>query len=193
MPSNDMLDKRVSADAASSVDLPAHPQQVETNHVALEIDRLGEPPEVEFLKVKDALARGDVSGAHALAQRINLDNTLNVHSKRFHDFTPDERLINAEARHVAIATPQAVVSLARAVRYLIKNEIPGAFAECGVYMGGSVMVMIRTLMLCGRNDRDVYLYDTFEGLPPPDHRDVCYTGDPAEKTWQFYKRGEDGH
>jgi len=170
----------------------ADPQQVEIDIVDKERARLG-IREADFTAVKGALARGDIADAKKLATHVNLDNNMNVLSQRFHDFTPDERVVLAEGGQVSLSTPQAVVSLARAVRYVVENNIPGAFAECGVYAGGSIMVMIRTLMLCGRTDREIYLYDTFEGMPPPDERDVFYTGVSAQKPWASQKRGDEGH
>ena len=159
----------------------------------MELARLGPPPEEEIRAVKAALSRRDIAGARALAEQVNLDNIPNVNARRFQDFTPDERLVNAEVRHKVAGTPQAVISLSRAVRYIVENEIPGAFVECGVYLGGSIQAMIRTLLLCGRTDRDIYLFDTFEGMPPPDDVDVYYTGERADVVWEYYKRGEEGH
>lgn len=62
--------------------------------------------------------------------------------------------------------------LFQSVRYVLQHGIQGAFVECGVWRGGSVTLMLRTLQLFGASDRDVYLYDTFEGMPPPSEIDV---------------------
>lgn len=44
--------------------------------------------------------------------------------------------------------------------------------------------MILTLQDLGVDDRDVYLYDTFEGMTAPTEVDVSATDPPALETWQ---------
>ena len=61
--------------------------------------------------------------------------------------------------------------LLQSVRYVAKHRIPGSIVECGVWRGGSMMLVAKTLIECGATDRDLYLYDTFEGMPPPTEAD----------------------
>jgi O-methyltransferase len=75
-------------------------------------------------------------------------------------------------------------ALVEAVRYCERREIPGAFAECGVWRGGSVLAMILTLEALGTSDRDIYLYDTFEGMTAPTEHDVSPIEPPALETWR---------
>jgi hypothetical protein len=182
-----LLQQRVNALAAGS-----SPQLKETDEINSERSLLGPVPEEPFMAVKQCLAENRIEDALRLADRLNLSRVLNVPARRFHDFTAQDKLIYAEARHVAVTTPQAVVSLARAAEYVLKNDVPGAFVECGVYLGGSIIVMLRTLLLNGITDRDVYLFDTFEGMPQPGEQDVYYTGEPAAATWRFFSGTEQG-
>jgi hypothetical protein len=79
----------------------------------------------------------------------------------------------------------------RAVRHCVARGVPGAFAECGVWRGGSVLAMLLTLQELGADDRDVYLYDTFEGMTAPTERDVTAFEPPATETWNAARsRGE---
>jgi predicted O-methyltransferase YrrM len=57
-------------------------------------------------------------------------------------------------------------SLYGAVQHVVSNEIPGAIVECGSARGGSAALMGLTLRSLGAR-RDLWLFDTFEGLPPP--------------------------
>jgi O-methyltransferase len=75
-------------------------------------------------------------------------------------------------------------ALVEAVRYCEQRGIPGAFAECGVWRGGSVLAMILTLEALGTIDRDIYLYDTFEGMTAPTEHDVSPIDPPALDTWR---------
>jgi hypothetical protein len=69
--------------------------------------------------------------------------------------------------------------LVQAVRHVVKHGIPGAFVECGVWRGGSMMLDAQTLKQCGDESRQLYLYDTFEGMPPPKEMDKDYGNRPA--------------
>lgn len=74
-------------------------------------------------------------------------------------------------------------ALVDAVRYCVQRDLPGAFAECGVWRGGSVLTMILTLQSLGRTDRDIYLYDTFEGMTEPTEHDVSSFDGAALDAW----------
>ena len=58
------------------------------------------------------------------------------------------------------------------MRYVVGAGVDGAFLECGVWKGGSMFVVADTLLSLGVRDRDLYLFDTFSGMPPPTDEDV---------------------
>ena len=62
-------------------------------------------------------------------------------------------------------------ALYKAVEYIIEKNIPGCFAECGVWKGGSCMLSALTALRLGASDRQIYLYDTFTGMPEPSEHD----------------------
>jgi hypothetical protein len=76
-------------------------------------------------------------------------------------------------------SPERIASLCEATRYVVKARIPGAIVECGVWRGGSMMAVIRTLLEAGDRSRDLFLCDTFEGMPEPSANDVTREGTPA--------------
>ena len=95
--------------------------------------------------------------------------------------TADTELI-ASLRPFTMTSPERIWSLMNAVRYLQDQKVPGDFVECGVWRGGSVMAMAKTLLQLGEPNRDLWLYDTFEGMTPPSSKDVeAVTGRTAEK------------
>jgi hypothetical protein len=75
-------------------------------------------------------------------------------------------------------------SVVQAVRHCVRRGIPGAFAECGVWRGGSVLAMVLTLQELGADPRDVHLYDTFEGMTEPTELDTSAHDPPALETWK---------
>lgn len=81
-------------------------------------------------------------------------------------------------------------ALYRAVRYIIDNDIPGDFVECGVWKGGSCMLIAGALKQCGAEDRRLYLYDTFEGMTEPGEHDfIAWNGKSVKEKWDEDKAG----
>lgn len=84
-----------------------------------------------------------------------------------------------QVREYTQTSPERIASLCEATRYVVAAQIPGAIVECGVWRGGSMMAVIRTLLEAGDTSRELFLYDTFEGMPEPGAKDVTFTGTPA--------------
>ncbi len=119
---------------------------------------------------------------------IDVPSTVRWNRNLYKDFTEEEVKIYEPVIGKIAQSPEAIVSLIRAVQYIVNNGIPGAFVECGVWHGGGAAVMIRTLLgMAARHDssrvREVFLYDTFQGFPRPDDRDFEYEVGPALNQW----------
>jgi O-methyltransferase len=71
-------------------------------------------------------------------------------------------------------------ALIYAARHISKHQIPGDVVECGVWRGGSMHAVARALNAEGDTSRDLYLFDTFEGMPPPSEKDIRHDGVSAE-------------
>ncbi|HEX6116165.1 MAG TPA: class I SAM-dependent methyltransferase [Solirubrobacterales bacterium] len=82
----------------------------------------------------------------------------------------DRRIVERAFPNSLTGVPR-LLALVAAVRRLAGEGVPGAFAECGVWRGGSIVAMIATLQEIGAADREIYLYDTFEGMTEPSERD----------------------
>jgi O-methyltransferase len=91
-------------------------------------------------------------------------------------FSPEELEIISKVRGYTSSSAERIVGLINAVKYLVANRIEGAFVECGVWRGGSMMAAMYALLNLGDTTREFYLYDTFEGMTPPTDRDVMFDG-----------------
>ena len=69
-----------------------------------------------------------------------------------------------------MTTIERLYALYSATRHVVSHSVPGAFVECGVWRGGSAMLMAQTLADLGA-DREIWLYDTFEGMTEPTAQD----------------------
>jgi O-methyltransferase len=128
--------------------------------------------------MRDREARPLLSSLLALlrrAPRSALELALPRLTEAAPDFTAADRALMARVRPYTMTSLERVTGLCHAVRYLVRARIVGAMAECGVWKGGSVMAVALTLLELGEV-RDLYLFDTFEGMTPPTDRDITYAG-----------------
>lgn len=88
-----------------------------------------------------------------------------------------------QCQDYTMTSAEKMFALYRAVRYINANAIDGAIVECGVAAGGSMMMAALTSIASGNIDREIWLYDTFAGMPEPADRDVNYRGDAARLQW----------
>ncbi|MDD2893501.1 MAG: macrocin O-methyltransferase [Halothiobacillaceae bacterium] len=79
----------------------------------------------------------------------------------------------------------AFYNLYQMVQYTVKHDIPGDYVECGVNAGGMSLLAALTFLKLGDTSRHLYLYDTFEGMPPPTSED----GEQAARTYQNQTQG----
>lgn len=102
-------------------------------------------------------------------------------------FTEEEKATFLEVTPYTMTDKIRVLALIHAVRYVVQYDLPGSIVECGVWKGGSMMAIARTLLNLGINDRDLYLYDTFEGMSAPTDEDVFYDNTDAKEQYESSK------
>jgi len=83
------------------------------------------------------------------------------------DFNEEDISLIKSIKPFTMTEPEKIFSLIESVRYVISNDIPGSIVECGVWKGGSMMAVAYTLLKLNSQDRDLYLFDTFEGMSNP--------------------------
>ena len=82
-------------------------------------------------------------------------------------------------RSYTMTSAQRIAALCEATAYVVDNAIPGDIVECGVWKGGSMMAVARTLLRLEGPRRHLYMFDTFEGMPPPSDKDLSGDGQTA--------------
>jgi O-methyltransferase len=91
-------------------------------------------------------------------------------------FDTAAKAIIRRVRPRTMTKPIKLFGLIEATRYVVRHEIPGDIVECGVWRGGSMQAAALALLDAGVTDRDLHLFDTFEGMPPPTERDRRHDG-----------------
>jgi O-methyltransferase len=99
--------------------------------------------------------------------------------QKFPDFPVANLRIIEEVTPFTMTSPERIAALCDAVDYLTRFNIRGDFVECGVWRGGSVLAAIRKLQQQNQRQREIWLYDTFEGMTPPTSADVDFLGQDA--------------
>jgi O-methyltransferase len=84
--------------------------------------------------------------------------------------------------------PEKLYGLILATRYVAAHKVPGDIVECGVWRGGSMQAAALTLIECGDTQRDLHLYDTFEGMTPPEEVDRRRDGTAAAELLESSSR-----
>ncbi len=103
-------------------------------------------------------------------------------------------------RAAAICAPYTMTSLERryalwqAVGHVTRLRVPGAILECGVWRGGSAVLAGLALREHRDFDRDIWLFDTFEGMSEPSEHDVeARTGVRADQHLDILQRDRSSH
>lgn len=106
------------------------------------------------------------------------------------DFTPEEVALCERVKSITMTSPERIIALTQSVKYVMANRLPGAFVECGVWRGGSMAAAALTLVALGDTTRELYLFDTYEGMTPPSDRDTTYSGRTADAVLSNAERRE---
>jgi len=109
---------------------------------------------------------------------------------QFPDFEPAHFDTLELVTPYTMTSPERIHALIEAVKYVTRRRIPGAVVECGVWRGGSMMAVAQTLKLLGAVDRDLYLFDTFEGMSAPSAADVDFVGRSADAMLSQSSKGD---
>ncbi len=103
---------------------------------------------------------------------IRKKGSFNIPQEFPPDFSENEIEIIEKVKPFTMTNDENIFSLIQATKYIIDNQIPGDIVECGVWRGGSMMAVAHTLLKEKKSDRNLYLFDTFEGMPKPTDLDV---------------------
>lgn len=128
-------------------------------------------------RVKDALHRRGISVGRPVEN----------------DYSPEVRSTIELVRPYTMTSVERVEAVCAATEHIVRYDIPGAFVEAGVWMGGSSMAAAATLVRLGVQDRRFILYDTFEGIPAPGAEDALIGSDHASvlRWWEKENRDPD--
>ncbi len=100
------------------------------------------------------------------------------------DLGKEFREMYAKAKPYTLTSIERMFSAYNAVEYVVNANVPGDIVECGVWRGGSSMMMALHLVHLKNTERNMYLYDTFEGMSVPIEGEKSLFGEDAMQTWK---------
>jgi hypothetical protein len=106
------------------------------------------------------------------------------------DIKRDPRFMSImkEVDSYSLLSTERLFAVYQAVNYIARRPVEGAIVECGVWRGGSAMTAALALIE-NEDERDIFLFDTFAGMPEPGEADrEILSGRSAEATWQTSAR-----
>ncbi|MEJ2619793.1 MAG: TylF/MycF/NovP-related O-methyltransferase [Candidatus Thiodiazotropha sp.] len=126
---------------------------------------------------------------------LKLELVKNIESSE-HDYI--ESTHSANTRNEEAETMLGIKQLDQmqaAITDVVNNNIPGDALEAGVWRGGMTIFMRGVLRVLNDNSRNVWVVDSFEGLPAPDknhdsfgwvEEDMSVSLDDVKKNFQRY-------
>jgi hypothetical protein len=124
-----------------------------------------------------------------LARRCGFD-VIRFPSERVPmDLAAKDQQILKHCRPYTATTYHRLAAMLDATAYCVSSSVPGAIVECGVWRGGTMMAAAMKLVQLNQALRALYLFDTFEGMPPPSEHDEDYLGTSAAERLAAEKKG----
>lgn len=74
--------------------------------------------------------------------------------------------------HQSVVPWSGLYAAYRGIKHIACHDIQGAIVECGVFKGGCSALMAEAL---SSQEKDIYLFDTFEGMSAPTEDDAHFT------------------
>lgn len=96
------------------------------------------------------------------------------------DASAEDKTILDRIRGYTMTSVDRQLALLHAVRHVVRTGVQGSFVECGVWRGGSAMAAALAFIQEGETKRDLYLFDTFEGMTAPTDVDRSVYGVSAQ-------------
>lgn len=122
-----------------------------------------------------------------LASRVGYDVRRREAPRPPPDLEPEFLALYEACKPYTRTSVERMYALHQATQYIVRAGVPGAVVECGVWRGGSAMIAAMTLAASHDRARELWLYDTYEGMSEPGELDRDWRGISAA---ELMKKGE---
>ena len=112
------------------------------------------------------------------------------------DFLPDMEKeffeLAEKCKPYTMTSIERLYSVYKSVEYTINSNIEGDYVECGVWKGGSSMMIALSLLQNNITNKRIYLYDTYEGMTEPTDSDLNFSKNSAQNKYHETLNNETG-
>ena len=129
------------------------------------------PPKANDLDIDVLVITSDAEKEETLKQFAEVDSRIPVvilsgtaHFE-FHDPGFDEIKASCLVKSYANGYENSLIHIYQSIKYLAANNIKGNVAEFGIFKGGTIGFIAKTLEPFGYSDCQIYGFDIFEGFP----------------------------
>jgi len=105
-----------------------------------------------------------------------LKSATDKSNSRWEDVDAETLEIVAAVKPYTMTGKDKLIALITAVRHIARTGLEGDLVECGVWRGGSMHAVARTLLAEGISDRELHLFDTYSGMTEPTEKDLRTDG-----------------
>jgi len=107
------------------------------------------------------------------------------------EMTSEENQIITKCLKYSMTTKLRMWALINSINYIFNKKIEGDFVECGVWRGGN-LILYNLLNEKKNLNRNIYGFDTFEGMPLPGKFDLKNDGRSAVDLYYQRTKSNDG-
>ena len=128
-----------------------------------------------ILKIEEKMVKVIKKQVHKLFESIGFSSNAKQKSLKSSVVELDNKdieLINYVLdKKYSMASTKRLINTVKSCRYVVENDIPGDFVECGVWRGGNGILAKMVFDRLG-SEKKVWMFDTFEGMTAPTNVDV---------------------
>lgn len=96
----------------------------------------------------------------------------NIVNDIIEEITPEEKRLMDLCSPYTMTSDLRKWALIQSFYHIINNNIEGDFVECGVWKGGNLILLQKIIEKAKINNRKIYGFDTFTGMPKPTLHDL---------------------
>jgi O-methyltransferase len=147
------------------------------------------PSLAEISKVQEQILLPFFIKLSRLQEQFLLDTGI----EKAADLDPRFLAIYKQCQDHTLTSIKSMYAMYEAALYIAKAGIEGDYVECGVWKGGSSMIVALALLQLKSRHRNLYLYDTYQGMPETGDHDHDLGNSPFQLAMNISTRLRGGH
>ena len=120
---------------------------------------------------------------------ISKNDWLRNNENYIAEISANESAILNDIKEYTMTSIPSQWSLLQSIKHVIRNNVEGSFVECGIFRGGNIVLMSK-LLEEHKVEKNIFAYDTFQGMPLPGKDDLDLRGNSSIDKFLELKNSE---